>query len=95
MPPSPICCKQLVWPDAAARPLDAGRFIHGRNPRHRRLIQKPAGGIVCGQQSFDPLPQLGIGAALTFQDLGACRGVGRFDGEQENGLDAIRINWHC
>ena len=46
-----------------------------------RLKGRAAGGIMGGQQSFDASSQLGIGAALALQDLGASRGVGRLDGE--------------
>jgi hypothetical protein len=35
--------------------------------RHGGPIQKSAGGIVGGQQSFNPLPQLGIVAAFTIE----------------------------
>jgi hypothetical protein len=77
-----------------ARPFVQARLIYRGHLRNRRLVQKPAGGIVRLQERFDPLPQLGICAAFALQHLCAGGGVARFDSKEEDGLDAIRVGWH-
>ena len=58
------------------------------------MIEEAFGPVEGVQERIDPLPQLKIGRALTIQDDGAGRGIVAFDGRQENGLNALWIEWH-
>ena len=66
--------------------------MHGRS--NDRLIEKAVRLVVSRQERLDPLPQLGIGRALTVQDGGAGRGLVAFDSRQEHSVNMFRVERH-
>ena len=59
-----------------------------------RWIEERLWPVESVQERLDALPQLWIGRALTVQDRGACRWLVAFDGREEHGLDAFRVERH-
>jgi len=96
--------QQLVWADDGARGFRGRRrgavalprqiLVHSKRRGHGRPLQETSRTVMCFQQRIDPLPQLGIGAALAVEEGGPAGRVRFFGGREEDGLNALEIDWH-
>ena len=102
MPPSPICCSSLYGPDHGAGGFGGGYVGASRRQnlvqRWRRgdgrPVQETSWVVVCFQQRIDPLPQLGISAALAVEEGGTAGSACFFGGCNEDGLNSLQIDGH-